>query len=81
MDGYLVMLCHSMDDIPVALCESKEEAEAIASERGWDLTEDERRIFGIDCDSPAVIKIVQFVDGKPIASDHVRFGETGPNNP
>ncbi len=81
MDGRLVMLRHTGHDLPVALHEHEAFAKAAAEDRDWDLTEEERMIFSVDCDSPVDVCIVHFVDGKPVEVKTVRIWWDGEEAP
>ena len=65
MDGYLVLLQHGMNDIPVRLFSVEQEAIAYAKKRKWKPSKRERSVFDLDCSTPSVVSIVLFVQGKP----------------
>lgn len=66
MNGYLVLLRHEMDDLPIGLFATYNEAKAFAVEHGPDPTDDEREVFYTDCSTPLYTCVVPFVDGVPV---------------
>lgn len=70
---FLVRLRHSMDDIPLYLTKSKQEALEYAKTASWDVPQ---RLLdnGVspDCNTPCTIDIVKFVDGLAVCSLHYR---------
>lgn len=75
MNAYVVMLRYIMDDFPVRLCATLEEAESIAENLDWKLSGELRRIFQTDASLPHSITIVHFVNGMPISDNLVRAQE------
>jgi len=71
MNGFLVLLCHTMDDLPVGLFKSFQLA--LAHARAQEAFPDAilREVYCTDCSTPVCMKIVQFVGGKPIKCDVV----------
>jgi len=67
MNGFLVELCHAMDDLPIRLCKTLKEAQRVAKATKPMPTDAIRRVFGVNCSTPFSVDIVQFVDGKPVA--------------
>lgn len=66
MDGFLVVLRCSMDDISLSLHATKAEAETAASEVTGN---EEVECWGRNIGSPGCVCIVEFNDGKPVALD------------
>jgi hypothetical protein len=66
MNGYLVMLVHMMDDLPIALFKSPNDAGDYAREVQEMPTDKIIKIFNTDCRTPICVKIVQFSDGFPV---------------
>ena len=63
MNGYLVLLIHTMDDIPVGLFADLTVATEYALERTWRLTREEAAKFDRDGSEPVAVVIVQFKGG------------------
>lgn len=63
MNAYLVVLRHSMEDLPVALFATEEEATECADGLDWMPSDDVRYRWDTDCSTPVCICIVKFVDG------------------
>lgn len=65
---YLVVLQHSMDDIPLGLYDTKEKAVTRAKNAGWFprslVTE---RLNLSDCTTPIAKSIVTFKNGQPVS--------------
>jgi hypothetical protein len=74
MNGFLVLLRHTMDDFPVYLCETHEEALKAAKEQDWFCPEIQR-LFVLDATTPVEILVVKFENGIPVAGDTVRTYE------
>lgn len=72
MNGYLVLLRHCMDDIPVGLYANEKDAEEAAMRHGWDATHEEQGVLELDCDTPCNISIVRFMGGRPVKLRIVR---------
>ncbi len=70
MDGYLVMLHHTMDDLPVRLFPRTPQGETMALlflGRLQPMPKKKiRKIYSTDCSTPVCGTIVEFVAGKPI---------------
>ena len=73
MNGYLVLWCHSMDDIPVRLFATWNEA--LEFVRANPLPDDDEtlhpaavvpevKVWGMECTTPWGFKIAEFRDGK-----------------
>ena len=70
---YLVMLSHSMDDIPLAIFEKVSDAVEFAKDASWEVPEDIADALNTpDCSTPNVISVVMFVDGVPASRDVIR---------
>jgi hypothetical protein len=76
MNGFLVLLCHGMDDLPIRLCAKEVDAMAYAEKVRPMPNKAIREVFNTDCSSPNCVKVVRFVDGKPVSVRIVKtFGE------
>lgn len=77
MNGYLVVISSSMDDVPVRLCESesfaREFAETVDTFEAVRAVRDQRCYFG---DVPERVRIQRFVDGVSVTDEVVRELET-----
>lgn len=63
---YLVVLSHTMDEIPLRLCDDSDEAFEFARAASWEVPEGMGRILELpDCNTPCVISIWAFKDGVP----------------
>lgn len=67
MDGFLVLLCHTMDDLPIGLYETYERAMRIGRGVSEMPTASIRDLFQTDCSTPVCVKVVQFQGGVPVA--------------
>lgn len=72
MDGYVVLLRHTMDDLPLALFGSHADAVAFAKTVDWMPTDKVRDILGTDCSTPCVIAIAEFREGLLYSLEIVR---------
>ena len=65
MDGYLVMLCHTMDDLPLGLFQAEHQAREYAKKvkRGDDKLC--KSVMNSDASTPLCVKLVTFREGKP----------------
>lgn len=66
MNGFLVQLVHVMDDLPIALLATAEEANLIAGQTKSHAAGIIRKLFNVDPDSPIGVFVVEFQNGKPI---------------
>ena len=71
MNCFLVLLRHTMDDLPVAVYDNKKdalfEAKRIAGDNLNGMpTEAIRKVYSTDCSTPCVVCVVEFREGKPI---------------
>jgi len=64
MNGFLLLLRHSMDDIPVGLFKTYAQALTESAKRKWLLSAAEERLFVINPTTPMSIAIVEFRSGK-----------------
>lgn len=73
MNGFLVLFCGSMDDIPVGLYETREDALVRAAnvtcEEAWGIA---REVFGRDTSTATCVLVVEVKGGVPAASECVR---------
>lgn len=70
---YLVNLSHAMDDVPMRLCDSVEEAFAVAKALSWDVpAEMLQRLELPECSTPCCITVTTFQGGVPISRVIVR---------
>lgn len=66
MNGYLVLLCHDMDDLPVFLTDDEDAAMAFAEALPGEPGNILRSVFQTDCSTPNCVKVVLFINGQPI---------------
>lgn len=59
---YLVVISHAMDDLPLAIFESKESARLYANSISWEAGNWVKSILSIDADTPQVISIFEFTN-------------------
>ena len=64
MDGFLVLLRHSMDDLPIALFTTYEQASRFAGKVKPMPTAAIRKLFQLDS-TPVSVCIVTFIKGRP----------------
>lgn len=57
---YLVVLQHSMDDLPVRLFEIRAEAIEYISRMTWESGEEMASLLNVDCTTPQVISLIEF---------------------
>lgn len=70
---YLVLLRHTMDDLPVRLCKTRAEANEVAVNLDEMPSDGIRDLFGTDCSTPVNVCIVRFNDsGVPVKMNCVR---------
>jgi hypothetical protein len=72
MNGFLVLLCHTMDDLPIRFCMDRDEAIHIAHSAGEMPTPVIRTVFKSDASTPVCVKIVTFIEGLPTACEVVK---------
>lgn len=72
MNGFLVMLHHTMDDLPVRLFATRRAAIACAKKLSAEPEESIREIFRRDCSMPVCTAVVEFRQGKPVRAENVR---------
>lgn len=66
MNGYLVLLHHTMDDLPVRLVSDKAEAVRIAKQLDFEPSPEIRDVYYTDCSTPVCITVVEFRHGEPV---------------
>ena len=71
MNGYLVLLRHMTEDLPVGLYADLREALLECDRIGDSLatgmpTEEIRRVYKTDCSTPVSVCVVHFANGKPV---------------
>ena len=64
--GYLVVLRHTMDDLPLAFITDESEAILFAGKVKPMPTEKIRKVFQTDCSTPICVAVWQFIDGLPV---------------
>jgi len=72
MNGYLVLLCHTMDDLPVRFFATHFAACRFAQSLSGEPDKAIRDLFNTDCSTPVCVKVVEFRDGAPLAMDLVK---------
>jgi hypothetical protein len=83
MNGHLVIVRTNLDDIPVRLCQTREEADDYAN--GMDdaavltVTRGEN-VFNVDASTFNGVWVVEFVGGEPASSRLVWDDDTGAPN-
>jgi hypothetical protein len=65
MNGFLVLLRHTMDDLPITLCETLEQAEKIARNVEKMPNDWIRAVYNSDCSMPCNVSVVEFRHGQP----------------
>lgn len=78
MNGFLVLIRHTMDDFPVALLPNRHLAEGAASTVDPMLPEHVRTVFKSDASTPVCVAIVEYKDGWPVSMDIVRYFDSEP---
>lgn len=70
---YLVVLQHSMDDIPLGLYDTKEKAIDRIKRAGWYPSSTLlRRLELSNCTTPYLMSVVTFKNGQPISREIIR---------
>lgn len=76
MNGFLVLLCTSLDDLPVGLLPDLKSAVQLADAVFEDMdgpeTERARKLMGRDPTHAATVRVVQFRGGRPAYVVHQR---------
>lgn len=75
---FLVVLRHSMDDIPYRLCKTRKEAESVARRGSVRKGYEYAKRIEIDCSTPSCWWIYEFKDGELIGGDYVRDADDVP---
>lgn len=65
MNAYLVLLRHTMDDLPIALFGDRDRAVKFAQKTRPQPTDAIRNFYNADCATPVAVVVVEFVRGKP----------------
>lgn len=81
MNGYLVLLRHGMDDLPIGLFDTQGRADQFASTVEPMPTEAIRSLYGTDCSTPCCVEIVEFANGLPVNIRFVRDFDTEEEEP
>ena len=68
INGYLVLLRHTMDDLPLRFFGENEYAKAkqFARSRGEMPTPHIRAVYNTDCSTPVGVDVVRFSNGVPV---------------
>ncbi len=66
MNGFLVLLVRTTDDLPIRLCATEVEAKAVAAQTKEMPTAAIREVLETGDSTPLCVKIVEFHDGKPV---------------
>jgi hypothetical protein len=73
MNGFLVLIRHTLDDLPVGLFRTEKEATTFALTCDIDVeTKRTAKLMSLDATTPICVAIVSFVDETPTACDIVR---------
>lgn len=72
MNGFLVLLCCLMDDIPVGLFPTQEEAMEFGRSLDEYPSENVEETFGIDLSEAVCVKSVEFRNGVPFGFKEVK---------
>lgn len=67
MNGYLVMLSHTLDDLPVALFASAWDAQTFAENIKPDDGKSVGKLLQLDATTPVCVKVLTFKEGRPDA--------------
>jgi hypothetical protein len=69
MNGFLVMLSCTIDDVPIRLCATEEEALTSLVGRNFEdgLTAEEEAAWGLDQSGPVCFAIIEFRNGVPVS--------------
>lgn len=72
MNGFLVVLVHTMDDLPIGLFATHPEAMALAKRQRGMPTVAMRNVFDTDASTPCCVSICEFRDGVPLGLELVK---------
>ena len=72
---FLVVLRHSMDDVPYRLCKTKAEAKSVAARASVRKSYTYADRLDIDCSTPICWWIYEFKDGEIVGGECVRDAE------
>lgn len=76
MNGYLVVLRHGFDDLPLFLTESEAQAITVANGTLEDDGAHIKKMLSIDCDTAASVYIYEFKNGCMSAARKIKDFET-----
>jgi hypothetical protein len=63
---YLVAWRHNMDDVPIRLCDTLDEAMTVAKECPFSTGYKIAGRLGIDCSTPVCFAVYEFENGRPV---------------
>jgi len=69
---YLVMLRHTLDDLPVYLTPGYADARRFAEQVDATPSQQIRNVYNTDCSTPCSVFVVTFEDGRPVKVEYVR---------
>jgi len=73
MNGFLVLLVHTLDDLPVRFCDTLEEAQAFGEQLDPEPTDAVCEGLGVfGGSSPICVSVIEFENGIPIRSEIVK---------
>jgi len=72
MNGFLVELVQTMDELPIRLCKTKAEAIRIAKRTAGKPTQKIREVFNTDASTPICVAVTAFRNGRPIKTEVVK---------
>lgn len=72
MNCFLVLLCRTMSDVPIAVFSDKAEAVDIAAKLNGTVDDSRKVLFGNDESDVVCTKVVSFVGGVPDAVETVK---------
>jgi hypothetical protein len=73
MNGFLVVLLHTMDDIPVSLHATRAEAEAAAQACPSMPSDSLMESIGCATSEPVCVSIIEFVEGEPVSMGPAKY--------
>ena len=72
MNGYLVVLRHSMDDLPIKLCATIQEAKRVAQNTSADDGAGSKDVLKLDSSTPIGVDIWIFTNGMLTGCEQVK---------
>lgn len=73
MNGFLLVYCTSIDDLPVALFATLAEAQSAAASAGLDgLRDAATDLLDRDSADPVCVRVIEFAGGLPVHDHYVR---------